>query len=221
MTIPPPDDGLWEIDVEPIPVMPTEITGSDLPPPQPPSLPPPLKIVEEEPPPSPVQIVEALLFVGGAPLTAERACEVVRALTPEHFCQLIDELNQRYRRQNRPYTIQLMDQAYQLTVKPKYRFVREKMFGSPREARLSQPALDVLALVAHRQPVTKTEVDNLRGVESASVLRQLVRLGLIMVVQRGEAKQPSVFYGTTSRFLELFQLRSLDDLPQTGEVQRL
>jgi segregation and condensation protein B len=177
--------------------------------------------VEPEVPPAPLQIIEAMLFIGGPPLRAERACEVVRGLTPEQFRESVEILNRVYRLQNRPYQVTGGEPGYALTVRPRYRGLREKLYGGPREARLTQSALDVLALVAYRQPAAKAEIDSVRGAESGSVLRQLVRLGLIAVVQRAEAKQREVCYGTTPRFLELFNLRSLDDLPQTGDPQRL
>jgi len=94
----------------------------------------------------------------------------------------------------------------------------EKVFGGVREARLSTQAIDVLALVAYRQPATKVEIDSLRGAESASLLRQLVRRGLIQVMYRAEAERKEVSYGTTARFLEMFGLQSLDDLPKTQEL---
>jgi segregation and condensation protein B len=74
--------------------------------------------------------------------------------------------------------------------------------------------------VAYRQPVTRQEVESLRGGDSGGVLRQLVRLGLV-AVGRGEANAPEVVYSTTARFLALFQLRSLDDLPRTQDLQQL
>jgi segregation and condensation protein B len=172
-------------------------------------------------PPDPLRIIEALLFVGGPPLTAARACEAVRGLTPPLFNQAVDSLNQEYRRQGRPYHIQSQDQGYVLTLRPKYRSVADKLYGSVREARLSAAAIDVLALVAYRQPATKQEIDSLRGVESGTLLRQLVRRNLITIVQRGEANQREVAYGTTNRFLELFGLTSLDDLPRTQDLQVL
>jgi segregation and condensation protein B len=179
---------------------------------------------EESPPPL-ARIVEALLFVGGAPLTAARACEAVRGLTAEQLSQAVAGLNRDYREQGRPYHVRVGDQGYELALRPRFRGVREKLFGSLREARLSPPALDALALVAYRQPVTRAEVDSLRGGESGHLLRQLVRLGLIGV-RRGAgagaaAGQREVTYGTTARFLELFGLRSLDDLPRTQDLQRL
>jgi segregation and condensation protein B len=171
-------------------------------------------------PPPLVRIVEALLFVGGPPLTAERACEAVRGLTPAAFAQAVDALNRDYRRQGRPYRAQVRDRGYELALQPRYRGVLDRLYGSAREARLSPAALDVLALVAYRQPVGRAEVESLRGCDSAGPLRQLVRLGLV-ALQRGAADQREVLYGTTPRFLTMFQLRSLDDLPRTQELERL
>jgi segregation and condensation protein B len=97
----------------------------------------------------------------------------------------------------------------------------EKLYGSVREARLSAAAIDALALVAYRQPVTKQEIDSLRGAESGPLLRQLIRRNLIAIIHRAEADQREVSYGTTPRFLELFNLTSLDDLPRTEDLQIL
>ncbi len=172
-------------------------------------------------PPSLKRILEALLFVGGAPLTAIRACETIRGLTTAQLTEAIDALNHDYRAQGRPYLIELREQGYVMALRPRFRSVHEKLYGGVREARLSPTAVDVLALVAYRQPATKQEVDALRGADSGSLLRQLVRFGLIAIVQRGDAAQRDVAYGTTQRFLDLFHLRSLDDLPQTQDLQKL
>ena len=168
-------------------------------------------------PPAPVRILEALLFVGGAPLTEQRAAQVIRGMTSEQFKAGIDELNRAYRRQNRPYHILPRDQGYVLALRPQFRGLLDKVFGGVREARLSTQAIDVLALVAYRQPATKGEVDSLRGAESGPLLRQLVRRGLIQVAYRADANVKEVSYGTTQRFLELFEIQSLDDLPKTQE----
>jgi segregation and condensation protein B len=182
---------------------------------------PPQEIANPETPPPPVRIVEALLFTGGAPLTAAQACDIVRGLTAEQFLQALDTLNQDYRRQGRPCVIQGQGQGYVLTLRPRYRKVVDRLYGGTREARLSPAALDVLALVAYRQPATKQEVDSLRGAESGALLRQLVRRGLIAVVQRADAARREVAYGTTGRFLELFGLSGLEDLPRAHDLQQL
>jgi segregation and condensation protein B len=200
----------WEADV------PAVEAGSPAPSPRRPSTP----SVPSEPPPL-SQLVEAMLFLGGAPLTPERAAEVVRGLTETQFGEVVDELNRAYRAQGRPYFILKQEKGYAFVLRPAFRCVVEKLAGGVREARLSTAAVEALAVVAYRQPATKREVDSLRGHESGPLLRQLLRRGLITVVSRAESGGREVQYGTTTRFLELFGLKSLDDLPQTEDLQRL
>lgn len=176
---------------------------------------------EGELPPSPEQLVEAMLFVGGHPLAATVACAAVRGLTPDRFHEAVAALNRRYRDQRRPYTIEARDDGFALVVRPAYRNLRERLFGGPRETRLSQPALDVLSVVAYRQPLGKAEVDAIRGTDSGATLRQLVRLGLVTVRHRADAAGREVRYGTTPRFLQVFGLSSLDELPRLGEAQQV
>jgi len=108
-----------------------------------------------------------------------------------------------------------------LTLRPKYRHVIEKLYGGVREARLSSMAIDVLAIVAYRQPITKPDVDSFRGADSGSLLRQLVRRGIIQIIPILGGKPKEVAYATTPRFLEMFNLVSLDDLPKTHDLQQL
>jgi segregation and condensation protein B len=162
-----------------------------------------------------------MLFVGGHPLTTAVACTAVRGLTPERFLIAVDALTRQYRRQRRPYAIHAREDGFVLTVLPSFRTLRERLFGGPREARLSQPALDVLSVVAYRQPVEKAEVDAIRGMDSGALLRQLVRLGLVAVQHRAEAGSRAVRFGTTPRFLQLFNLGSLDELPRLGDTAQV
>jgi segregation and condensation protein B len=172
-------------------------------------------------PPPPLRVIEAMLFVGGSPLTAERAGAAIRGLTLDRLKQAVDTLNHDYRNQGRPYLIQFQSHGYLLMLRSHFASVGERLYGQARQARLSPAAIDVLALVAYRQPVAKQEVDSIRGLDSGALLRQLVRRNLLTVVQRGEAGHREVCYGTTPRFLELFHLRSLEDLPQTEDLQKL
>ena len=188
-------------------------------PPRPPALV-PLAEAANDPaiPPTPLQIIEALLFVGGPPLKPEHAADAIRGLTSDQFRDCVDALNRLYRAQNRPYSVVHGPTGYVLRVSSKYAGVKEKLYGGPREARLNQPALDVVALVAYRQPVTKAEIDSARGADSGGVLRQLVRLGLVAA---SKADGGEAVYSTTDRFLEVFRLKDLDDLPQLGEPTRV
>jgi segregation and condensation protein B len=172
-------------------------------------------------PPTPVQIIEALLFVGGPPLTAEHAADAIRGLTAEQFRDCIDLLNRQYRSQNRPYAIEHGPTGFVLRVSKRFGGVRERLYAGPREARLAQPALDVLSLVAYRQPVSKSEIDSVRGADSGSILRQLLRLGLIALEPNTDPANKEMLYGTTTRFLEVFRLREIGDLPALGEPKRV
>jgi segregation and condensation protein B len=184
----------------------------------------PSAAIVEPSPPSPLRILEAMLFVGGAPVTMQRTIRLLRGLTAEQFSAAIDELNRDYRRQNRPYAVVPQGAGYVLTLRPKFLPLAERLRGTVRETRLSTGAVDVLALVAYRQPIAKAEVDGLRGADSGGVLRQLVRRGLLQIAPAPETpassatEKPAPLYVTSPRFLEMFGLATLDDLPKTKEL---
>jgi segregation and condensation protein B len=212
--------GTWQVDVEPIEELPEVPERESVP--SAPAVPTqPSAPLATEIPPSPEQLIEAMIFVGGHPLAPETACAAIRGLTPDRFQAAIDTLTRMYRQQRRPYTIQPREDGFVLSVLPAHRGLREKLYGGPREARLGQPALDVLSVVAYRQPLDKEEVDAIRGTDSGSILRFLVRLGLVAVQHRAEAGGRAVRYGTTSRFLQVFGLASLDDLPRLGDTAQV
>ncbi len=185
-------------------------------------LPPPVAeaVTEATVPPSPLQLIEALLFVGGAPLKPDLVSDVIRGLSADDVREYVDVLNRTYKSQNRPYLVIHRPTGYVMQLRPRYAGLHEKMFGGPREARLNQPALDVLSLIAYRQPIGKSELDTIRGQDSAGVVRQLVRLGLVAVAERATADRETL-YATTDRFLEIFKLRSLEELPTVGEAKRV
>jgi segregation and condensation protein B len=212
--------GTWHLDAEPGEDIP-EALPSEIDSPAPPVSPPVIAQSQDDIPPSPEQIVEAMLFIGGHALTAETACSAIRGLMPDRFREAIDSLTRIYRQQQRPYTIQQRNEGFALAVLPTFRGLRERLFGGPREARLGQPALDVLSVVAYRQPVGKAEVDAIRGTDSGTILRHLVRLGLVAVQHRAEAGIRAVRYGTTPRFLQVFGLSSLDELPRLGDTAQV
>ncbi|MFQ3592802.1 MAG: SMC-Scp complex subunit ScpB [Gemmataceae bacterium] len=167
----------------------------------------------DDPPPL-ERIIEAMLFIGGPPLTFARAAEVIRSLSQEQYLAVLAHLTQIYRLQGRPYTIVPREQGHEMALRPDYRTVRERLLGGPRETRLTAAAQETLALIAYRQPISREEIEALRGADSLAALRQLVRLGLV-VLGRGEQ---GAKYSTTTRFLREFGLTSLDDLPRGEET---
>jgi segregation and condensation protein B len=158
------------------------------------------------------QVLEALLFVGGRPLTGRHLAELLGGShTHEQVDSILDELNQRYLQEGRPYQIQLTEGGYRLLLRPEFEAVRSRVYGQgPKEVKLTQDALELLAYVAYQQPVTLEQAEETGKANVSGLLRQLLRRELISLQRSPETDT----YHTTPRFLELFSLSSLDDLPQ-------
>jgi segregation and condensation protein B len=176
---------------------------------------------EASPDPRPItprQIVEALLFVGGKPLTSRALCDVVGgSTTQEQIEDQIAAINGDYASQNRPYEVRLVEGGYCLTLRSSFEKVRNRVFGAgPREVKLSQDALEVLAFVAYQQPVTADALEETGKQNASGLLRQLLRRELV-ALKRGD-DPGNVRYETTPRFLELFGLTSLRDLPRAEQI---
>jgi segregation and condensation protein B len=165
-------------------------------------------------PPPLLRIIEAMLFAGGQPITPELACGAINDLTPEQFRATVDELAKLYKRQDRPYQVRRGPKGYVLALQSQFRFLKERLAGGPKTTKLSQAALDVLSIVAYKQPVNRQEINSLCQQDCAASLRQLVRLGLVAVTADG-------VYSTTPRFLDLFKLKSLDDMPRTTDLKKI
>ena len=165
---------------------------------------------------TPRQIIEAVLFVGGEAITSRKLCGVLRDEFDVEFIErTIDELNGQYLSENRPYEIRLADGGYRMELRGEFAKVRHRVFGlGPKEVKLGQDALEVLALIAYRQPISKAQVEEAVKKNPGSILSQLVRRELIAIERSGK----EVSYRTTSRFLQLFGLGGLDDLPQAEEL---
>jgi len=167
----------------------------------------------------PQQILEACLFVGGDALTAKKLSGVLRGeFSVEYIERELDELNTLYTSEGRPYEIRLGDGGYRLTLRDDFERIRNKAYGlGPKEVRLSQEALEVLAVVAYHQPISAIAIEELGKSGSGAVLRQLLRRELIAVERRLDQPR-DVAYLTTPRFLSLFGIRSLDELPRHEQV---
>lgn len=175
------------------------------------------------PPPSAVSpkgIIEAILFVGaenGRPRTAEELASEMRDVTPEEVRAAVAELNDEYQRDAAPYEIADRAEGFRLQLREDLQRVRDKFYGRVKEVRLSPKALEVLSVVAYRQPTTAAAVDKLRGVSSGPLLSQLVRRGLVRRELAGEPGGQGRYF-TTDRFLQFFRLDSLEQLPRAAEL---
>jgi segregation and condensation protein B len=169
---------------------------------------------EEQPQATSAQVIEALLFVGSSPLPAKKIIEILGgSTTHEQVDLLIEQLNETYLSQSRPYEFHLVEGGYRMALKPEFEQVRRRVYGQgPKDVKLNQESLEVLAFVAYQQPASRTRLEEIGKKNVGSLLRQLLRRQLIELERSEETNEEN--YKTTKRFLELFGLSSTDDLPQ-------
>ncbi|HEX2166763.1 MAG TPA: SMC-Scp complex subunit ScpB [Longimicrobiales bacterium] len=164
------------------------------------------------------QIIEALLFASDAPLSAADLSRVDERLDEDTVEAVVQELRAEYEQNERSFQIYEVGGGYQLLTRPEFVTVLERYDSVPQPSRLSAPALEVLAIIAYRQPLGRAEIEDIRGVGSSGVLRTLQERNLVEPVARGEGLGRPLLYGTTQKFLEHFGFRSLEDLPRPDEL---
>ncbi|HID22510.1 MAG TPA: SMC-Scp complex subunit ScpB [Planctomycetaceae bacterium] len=164
------------------------------------------------------RVIEAALFVGAERLTSKRLRRLLGGTVDQDLVtDAIDRLNREYAAENRPYEIRLELGGYRMALRPEFEKVRRRVYGlGPKEVRLSHDALEVLALVAYFQPITRRELEHKGRPNAGGLLRQLLRRELICI-QRDPDRPKEVKYCTTDRFLSLFGLGSIEELPQPDD----
>ena len=133
---------------------------------------------------------------------------------------LIRRLNRYYDEGQSAFRVAEVAGGFQLLTRPKFGVWLRRLFHAPIETRLSAPALETLAVVAYRQPVMKSEIDSIRGVDCGEILRQLMERDLVRIAGRSDELGRPYWYATTKRFLQVFGLRHLDDLPRAEFLRR-
>ncbi|MQA89250.1 MAG: SMC-Scp complex subunit ScpB [Gemmatimonas sp.] len=166
----------------------------------------------------PSRVIEAVLFASEAPLSAADLARLDESLDEERIEALVAELRLEYDDEERAFTVVEIAGGYQILTRPEFSHVLERYDTVPLTSRLSSAALETLAIIAYRQPVSRAEVEEIRGVGAGSVLKTLLERTLIEVVGRGEGLGRPLLYGTTSEFLAHFGFRSLEDLPRSDEL---
>ena len=162
---------------------------------------------------APVQIIEALLFSSDAPLSAARLTELVGSGTPAGIRKQIAALNEKYARAGLSFRIEVIARGYQMMTLPDFRPWIAKLHKQRSETRLSAAALETLAIIAYKQPIIRADVEAIRGVACSEVIGRLREMGLIRIVGRAEVVGRPLLYSTTRKFLDVFGLADLDDLP--------
>lgn len=166
-----------------------------------------------------IEIIEALLFVSNNPITKSQLQEVLKDVTPSDLDKFINELNEEYIKTNRSFRIEEIAGGWQMRTRPEFSPWVRSLLNIQRQERLSRPALETLAIIAYKQPITRVEIEGIRGVNIDWVLSTLIDKGLVRVVGRKEVIGRPFLYGTTTRFLEHFGLPDLKDLPSVEELK--
>jgi segregation and condensation protein B len=166
-------------------------------------------------------IVEALILASPQPLPGRKIVEVTEGLSTFQVAQTVAELNNRYMVTGSAYRIRELAGGYQFYIIPEFSPYVEELFSRFRTIRLTRAALETLAIVAYRQPVTRVEIEHIRGVASDSVIHTLLEKGLISIKGRAKTVGKPLQYGTTGEFLKFFGINNLEDLPRMSEIEEL
>jgi len=166
------------------------------------------------------RIIEGLLLAAPEPLTAARLAELVPGASAATIRELVTELNAEYAEQSRGFEISPVAGGWQLrTPADLAEYVRA--LHPQRAVRLSRAALETLAVIGYKQPVTRAEIEHVRGVDAGAVLRSLLERDLVRIAGHREIPGRPMLYATTRRFLEVFGLSALEDLPSLRDLQEI
>ena len=166
--------------------------------------------------------VEAIIFISEGPTTATEIQDILEGLDLETIKSIIDELKSDYQQRNSGIKLVEVAGGYQMVTSANYANFIKKFYKKKHSEKLTLPSLETLSIIAYKQPVTKVEIESIRGVNVDGVIKNLLEKGLIRIVGKKEVIGRPFVYGTTRNFLEYFGLNSLDELPPVEEfVQTL
>jgi len=180
------------------------------------------------------QVVEALLFGAQKPLSARELATAIKSagsedeLSPNEFAKVtepdvaaaLEQLKLEYTEQGRAFQLLEKAEGWQIGSDPRFAQWVRQLFPAAKPTRLTPPALETLAIIAYRQPITRADVEAVRGVAIESVLQTLMERGLVRIAGRAEIPGRPLLYETTQFFLEHFGLKNLDELPNAEELKR-
>jgi segregation and condensation protein B len=165
-----------------------------------------------------VREIAALLFASPEPLSDERLAELLERPSPARLEVALECLRTELEQGRLPLALRKIAGGWRLLTDPEQAGTVARLRSEPRPERISAAALETLAIIAYRQPVSKAEIEAIRGVQAGPVLRSLVDRGLVRITGRAELPGQPLLYGTTKEFLERFGLSALKDLPRDGEL---
>ena len=164
-------------------------------------------------------IIESLIFVSETPITIDAIQKVIDGSDKKTLKSLITDLLEEYRDMDRGFTLMEVAGGYQFRTKQQYS-QWEKKLKQNKPFKLSEQSMETLAIIAYRQPITRSEIEHIRGVEIGGLLRSLLDKKLIRILGRKAVPGRPLIYGTSNRFLEMFALKDLSSLPTLKEIQK-
>jgi segregation and condensation protein B len=163
------------------------------------------------------RIIEALLFTSEKPITIEQMKEVLEEVEAKDIKAALSELQSEYETLGRSFKVYEVAGGYQMVTAPEFAEYLKKFYRVKSKDKLTKPALETLAIVAYRQPITRADIEDIRGVNVDGVVKTLADRQLIRITGRKDAPGRPILYGTTKEFLDRFGLSSLNELPKLGE----
>jgi segregation and condensation protein B len=165
-------------------------------------------------------VIEAILFASDEPLTKARLVKIAELSSSAQVSEAIKSLNAKYRANNCAFRVERIAGGYQMMTLSIYNTWLIKMLKVKTDSKLTQAALETLAIIAYKQPIIRADVEGIRGVASGEMIRSLMYKGLVKIVGRAEVIGRPMLYGTTKKFLEVFGLNTLKDLPSVEELKK-
>ena len=175
---------------------------------------------QDEIEPTMASVIEAVLFASDEPLSAARLCDISGAGGVRPIRKHIEDLNAAYTANNNAFRIEEIAGGYQMLTLSVYNVWLRKLLRVRDDSKLSQAAVETLAIIAYKQPIMRADIEAIRGVTAGEMIRSLIYKGLVKVVGRAEVIGRPMLYGTTKKFLEVFGLKSLKDLPKAEELKK-
>ena len=164
-------------------------------------------------------VIEAVLFASDESLSAARLAKIAETSVGQ-VRQCVDALNDRYKAVGSAFRIEQIAGGYQMLTLPVFECWLKKLVAVRGDSKLSPAALETLAIISYKQPIIRADVEAIRGVQCGEVIRSLMYKGLVKIVGRAEVLGRPMQYGTTKKFLEVFGLNSLKDLPKVEELKK-
>lgn len=164
--------------------------------------------------------LEAVLFVADGALSIRKMVQAATLADAAEARQILDELNVCYDEGGSPFRVERVATGYQLLTRPPFSPWLDKLHQRQNELKLSSPAMETLTIIAYQQPITRADIEAVRGVQCAEMLKQLMERGLVRICGEEDSLGRPYLYDTTKKFLELFGLRSLDDLPMADTLRK-